>query len=129
MGRWFVVPLFRSQPEFPLSILAFKRAVIRMELKPAKGLKVRVHASREAVFGEEGVGIEKVSFQSEKTTLGTLTGMTLAGFCEVEMADLDGKKHWYPIESLKGENGEKLVEEEVEIQAEEEEEDDSVEEE
>ncbi|HLQ21104.1 MAG TPA: hypothetical protein VK127_02230 [Nitrososphaerales archaeon] len=99
-----------------------------MELKPVKGLKVRVHASREAVFGEEGVGIEKVSFRSENTTLGTLTGMTLAGFCEVEMTDLDGRKHWYPIESLKGENGEMLVEEEIEIQAEEEE-DDSVEEE
>ena len=119
---------FRSQPEFPLSILAFNRAVIRMELKPAKGLKVSVHASREAVFGEEGVGIEKVSFQSEKTTLGTLTGMTLAGFCEVEMPDLDGKKHWYPIESLKGENGENLVEEEFEIEAEEKE-DDSLEDE
>ena len=99
-----------------------------MEVKPAKGLKVHVHASREAVFGEEGVGIEKVSFKSENTTLGTLTGMTLAGFCEVEMPDLDGKKHWYPIESLKGENGEKLVEEEVEIGAEEKE-DDSLEEE
>ncbi len=117
----------------PLSILAFKRAVIRMELKPVKGLKVRVHASREAVFGEEGVGIEKVSFRSENTTLGTLTGMTLAGFCEVEMTDLDGRKHWYPIESLKGENGEMLVEEEVAIEAEEKEaeekEDDSLEEE
>ena len=118
---------FRTQPEFPLSILGFKRADIRMELKPVKGLKVRVYASREAVFGEEGVGIEKVSFDSEKTSFGTLTGMTLAGFCEVEMPDLDGKKHWYPIESLNGENGEKLVEEEIEIQAEEEE-DDSVEE-
>jgi len=115
--------------EFPLSILAFKRPEIRMELKPAKGLKVRVRASREAVFGEEGVGIQKVSFGSEKNTLGTLTGMTLAGFCEVEMPDFDGKKHWYPIESLTGENGEKLVEEVIEIQAEEEEEDDSAEEE
>ena len=114
--------------EFPLSILAFKRPETRMELKPAKGLKVRVQALREAVFGEEGVGIQKVSFDGERTTLGTLTVMTLAGFCEVEMADLDGKKHWYPIESLKGENGEKLVEEEVEIGAEEKE-DDSLEEE
>ena len=121
--------LANTYSEFPLSILAFKRPETRMELKPAKGLKVRVQASREAVFGEEGVGIQKVSFGSEKNPLGTLTGMTLAGFCEVEMPDLDGKKHWYPIESLKGENGEKLVEEEVEIQAEEEEEDDSVEEE
>ncbi len=99
-----------------------------MELKPEKGLKVRVYAAREAVFGEEGVGIEKVSFDGEKTTLGTLTGMTLAGFCEVEMPDLDGKKHWYPIESLKGENGEKLVEEEFEIEAEKKE-DDSLEDE
>jgi hypothetical protein len=94
-----------------------------MELKPEKGLKVRVYASREAVFGEEGVGIAKVSLDGEKTTLGTLTGMTLAGFCEVEMPDLDGKKHWYPIESLKGENGEMLIEEEVAIEAEEKEDD------
>ncbi len=100
-----------------------------MELKPVKGLKVRVYATREAVFGEEGVGIEKVSFQSEKNTLGTLTGMTLAGFCEVEMPDLDGRRHWYPIESLKGEDGEKLVEEEIQIKVEEEEEDDSFEDE
>ncbi len=124
----FLLFRFRTQPEFPLSILAFQRAATPMELKPEKGLKVRVYASREAVFGEEGVGIEKVSFDGEKTTLGTLTGMTLAGFCEVEMPDLDGKKHWYPIESLKGENGEKLVEEEFEIEAEEKE-DDSLEDE
>jgi hypothetical protein len=104
-----------------------------MELKPEKGLKVRVYAAREAVFGEEGVGIQKVSFDGEKTTLGTLTGMTLAGFCEVEMPDFDGKKHWYPIESLKGENGENLIEEEIAIEAEEkdaeEKEDDSLEDE
>src|SRR5256712_14207249 len=91
MGRWFVVPLFRSQPEFPLSILAFKRAVIRMELKPAKGLKVRVHASREAVFGEEGVGIEKVSFQNKMSTIGSLTCMKLEGFREMEMRVPDRK--------------------------------------
>jgi hypothetical protein len=45
-----------------------------------------------------------------------MTGLTLAGFCEVEMAKLDGKKHWYPVEDLVGEHGETFVEEEVQIE-------------
>lgn len=86
-----------------------------MELKPTKGLKVRVNAKREAVFGEETVDIVKVLFKDEKSKIGTLTGATLAGFCEVEMPYLDGKKHWYPISDVTGINGEKIVEEEIEI--------------
>jgi len=97
-----------------------------MELKPVKGLKVRVNATREAVFGEEGVEIMKVSFKGGKNIVGELTGTTLAGFCEVEMSALDDRKHWYPIDGLEGENGEKIVEDEVVIDMEE---DDSPEEE
>ncbi len=91
-----------------------------MELKPVKGLKVRVNADREAVFGEEGVEIKRVSFKGEKSSIGELTGTTLAGFCEVEMPGLDEKKHWYPIDGLEGEHGEKIVEDEIVIDAEEE---------
>jgi hypothetical protein len=47
--------------------------------------------------------------------MGVLTGLSLAGYCEVEMPSLDGKKHWYPIGSLLGENGESIVEEEIPI--------------
>jgi hypothetical protein len=45
-----------------------------------------------------------------------MTGLTLAGFCEVDMLKLDGRRHWYPIEDLAGELGEKIVEEEVLIE-------------
>ncbi len=76
-------------------------------------MKVRVNATKEAVFGEEGVEIKKVSFKGDKSNVGELTGTTLAGFCEVEMPALDDRKHWYPIDGLEGENGEKIVEEEV----------------
>ena len=86
-----------------------------MELKPSKGLKVKVNADREAVFGEEGVDIRRLSNPKDKGQFGVLTGSTLAGYCEVEMPSLDGKKHWYPIEGLAGEKGEPLVEEEVQI--------------
>ena len=86
-----------------------------MELKPAKGLKVKVNADREAVFGEEGVDIRRLSNPKDNGQLGVLTGTTLAGYCEVEMPSMDGKKHWYPIEGLVGEKGEKIVEEEIPI--------------
>ena len=84
-----------------------------MELKPAKGLKVKVNADREVVFGEEAVDVRRVSFPKDDGRTGVMTGTTLAGYCEIEMPSLDGKKHWYPIESLLGEKGEKVVEEEI----------------
>jgi hypothetical protein len=89
-----------------------------MELKPAKGVKVSVKASREAVFGDESVSIKKASVPDGKGA-GELTGHTLAGFCEVEMPKLDGKKHWYPIGDVVGQHGEALVEEEVPLDDEE----------
>jgi hypothetical protein len=87
-------------------------------VKPSKGLRVRVNASREAVFGEESVAIKKVSIPDGGRT-GLLTGVTLAGYCEVEMPSLDGRKHWYPIRDLLGENGEEVIEEEIQIDEEE----------
>lgn len=86
-----------------------------MELKPAKGIRVKVNATREALFEDESVSVKKVAFKDEKSKTGTLSGVTLAGFCEVEMPQLDGKKHWYPIDQLVGENGDALVEEEIPI--------------
>lgn len=77
---------------------------------------MRVNASREAVFGEEEVSVKKVAFPDDKSRFGTMTGATLAGYCEVEMPNLDGKKHWYPIEGVLGENGERLLEEEIQIE-------------
>jgi hypothetical protein len=32
------------------------------------------------------------------------------------MSSLDGKKHWYPIEDVTGENGEELIEEAMEVE-------------
>jgi len=90
-----------------------------MDLKPTKGLKVRVGASREAVFGDEGVEIRRVSLQDDKCSGGILTGAALAGFCEVEMPGLDGQRHWYPIDGLRGENGERIIEDEIMIEVEE----------
>ncbi len=85
-----------------------------MEIKPAKGVKVRVNAQREAIFGEESVGVQKVTL-SNADNVGVMTGNVLAGYCEVEMQKLDGRKHWYPIGDLHGENGESVVEEEIPI--------------
>lgn len=93
-----------------------------MEVKPSKGLKVKVNAQREAVFGDESVAINKVSIPNDGSRAGVLTGVTLAGFCEVEMPALDGKKHWYPIGDLSGEHGEHIVEEEIELEEEQEDE-------
>ena len=87
-----------------------------MEIKPSKGLKVRVNAQREAVFGDESVQVSKVSLPNDGSRLGTMTGVTLAGYCEVEMPTLDGKKHWYPVGDLAGEHGEQIVEEEIQIE-------------
>jgi hypothetical protein len=87
-----------------------------MEVRPAKGLKVNCNPSKEALFGEDGVEVKKASIPSTKHRLGVLTGRTLAGFTEVEMAELDGKKHWYPTDELVTEKGEKVVEEEIVIE-------------
>jgi hypothetical protein len=89
-----------------------------MELKPSKGLKVKVNAQREAIFGDESVNVQRVSV-GDGARSGVLTGRTLVGFCEVEMQKLDGRNHWYPVEDLTGEHGEKIVEEEVPIEVDE----------
>jgi hypothetical protein len=86
-----------------------------MEVKPSKGLKVYVNAQREALFGDESVSVKKTALNDGNKS-GTMTGMTLAGFCEVEMQKLDGGKHWYPIEDLIGEHGETIVEEEIPVE-------------
>jgi hypothetical protein len=62
-----------------------------MEIKPSKGVKVLVNAQREAVFGDESVSVKKTSL-NDGLKVGEMTGLTLAGFCEVEMPKLDGKK-------------------------------------
>ncbi|MBI3022337.1 MAG: hypothetical protein HYY68_01255 [Thaumarchaeota archaeon] len=90
-----------------------------MDLKPIEGLKVKVNAVREAIFGEEGVEVKKIGQLNEKAKTGVMTGRTLAGYSEVEMSALDGEKHWYPIDQLVGEKGEKIVEEEIKIEIEE----------
>lgn len=90
-----------------------------MDLKPSKGLNVKVSAQREAIFGDESVAVQKVKL-NDGDRMGTMTGQTLAGYCEVEMQKLDGRKHWYPIDDLAGENGEKIVEEEIPMELEEE---------
>jgi hypothetical protein len=87
-----------------------------MEVRPAQGLKVSCNPTKEAVFGEDGVEVKKASVPSGKHRLGVLTGRTLAGFAEVEMPALDGKKHWYPTDEILTEKGEKVVEEEIQIE-------------
>jgi len=87
-----------------------------MDVKPSKGLKVIVDASREAVFGEDGVEVKKISSPSGKTAAGTLTGRTLVGYAEVEMTSLDAKSHWYPVDQLLTDKGEKVVEEEIAVE-------------
>ena len=91
-----------------------------MELKPSKGLKVQVNAQREAIFGDESVSVQKITMNGG-SKVGTLTGRTIIGFCEVEMPELDGHNHWYPVDDLTGEHGEKIVEEEIPIDLEEDE--------
>ena len=86
-----------------------------MELKPSKGLNVVVSAHREAIFGDESVSVQKVTI-NDGANSGVMTGRTLIGFCEVEMQKLDGHSHWYPIDDLAGEHGEKIVEEEIPIE-------------
>ena len=87
-----------------------------MDLKPEKGLKVKVNAAREAVFGEEGVEVRKMTSLSGRKADGVLTGRTLVGFAEVEMVELDGKKHWYPVDQIVSEGGDRIVEEEIPIE-------------
>lgn len=74
-----------------------------------------VNAQREAIFGDESVSIRKVIL-NDGNKRGVMTGVTLAGYCEVDMPKLDGLKHWYPIDDLAGEHGEKIVEEEIPIE-------------
>ena len=74
-----------------------------------------MNAHREAIFGVESVSVLKVTIDVGAKT-GVMTGGTLIGFCEVEMLKLDGRSHWYPIEDLTGEHGEKVVEEEIPIE-------------
>lgn len=91
-----------------------------MEFKPSKGLKVHVNAQREAIFGDESVSVQKINL-AEGARSGVMTGRTLVGFCEVEMQKLDGRSHWYPIDDLTGEHGERIVEEEIPIELDEDE--------
>lgn len=85
-----------------------------MELKPSKGLKVVVNARREAIFGDESVSVQAISL-GEGSRAGVMTGRTLIGFGEVEMQKLDGQNHWYPIDELAGPHGEKIVEEQIQV--------------
>jgi len=87
-----------------------------MDVKPSNGLKVSVKATREAVFGEEGVEVKKVPTPAGAKAAGVLTGRTLVGYAEVEMQALDGNKHWYPVDQLTTEKGENVVEEEIPIE-------------
>jgi hypothetical protein len=87
-----------------------------MDLKPSKGLKVVVNATREAIFGDEALAVKKVAFSDQGSKRGVLTGSVLAGYCEVEMPSLDKARHWYPVDQLAGEKGEKIVEEEVTVE-------------
>jgi hypothetical protein len=87
-----------------------------MDVKPSKGLNVEVHASREAIFGDEGVEVKKISSPSGKGAKGVMTGRTLVGYAEVEMAGLDAQKHWYPIDQIVTEKGDNVVEEEIVIE-------------
>lgn len=87
-----------------------------MEVKPAKGLKVSCTPTKEAIFGEDGVEVKKATIPADKHRLGVLTGRSLAGFAEVEMEALDGKKHWYSTEEMLTDKGEKVVEEEIVIE-------------
>src|SRR5271157_5592600 len=87
-----------------------------MVVRPAPGVKVNCNPTKEAIFGEDGVEVKKAALASGKQRLGVLTGRTLAGFAEVEMAALDGKKHWYSTEEMLSDKGEKIVEEEIVIE-------------
>ena len=87
-----------------------------MEVRPANGVKVNCNPTKEAIFGEDGVEVKKATLPSGKQRLGVLTGRTLAGFAEVEMGALDGKKHWYSTEEMLSDKGEKIVEEEIVIE-------------
>ena len=87
-----------------------------MEVRPAKGVKVNCTPTKEAIFGEDGVEVKKASGPSGKHRIGVLTGRTLAGFAEVDMAGLDGKAHWYPTDEMLTDKGEKVVEEEIVIE-------------
>jgi hypothetical protein len=87
-----------------------------MEVRPAKGLKVNCSPTREAIFGEDGVEVKKATIPADKHRPGVLTGRTLAGFVEVEMTALDGKKHWYPTDEMLTDKGEKVVEEEIVVE-------------
>ena len=81
---------------------------------------MKVNAQREAVFGDESVSVQRIAL-GDGAKSGVMTGRTLVGFCEVDMPKLDGHTHWYPVEDLTGEHGEKIVEEEVQVELDEDE--------
>ncbi|MDA4117575.1 MAG: hypothetical protein OK455_04445 [Thaumarchaeota archaeon] len=87
-----------------------------MDVKPTKGIKVNCNPTKEAIFGEDGVEVKKTSISVAEQRLGVLTGRTLAGFAEVEMEAMDGKKHWFPTDEMLTDKGERLVEEEIVIE-------------
>ena len=87
-----------------------------MDVKPTKGIKVECSPTKEAIFGEDGVEVKKTSISAAKERAGVLTGRTLAGFAEVEMVGMDGKKHWFPTEEMLTDKGDRVVEEEVPIE-------------
>ncbi len=86
-----------------------------MNVKPAKGIRVNCNPTKEAIFGEDGVEVKKTSISAEKHRVGVLTGRTLAGFAEVEMEAMDGKKHWFLTDEMLTDKGERVVEEEIPI--------------
>jgi hypothetical protein len=86
-----------------------------MDVKPTKGLKVKISASREAVFGEDGVEVKKVKAQPGKQGTGTMTGRTLVGYAEVETDPPESSRHWFPVDQLTTEKGEPIVEEEIQV--------------
>lgn len=69
------------------------------------------------------MAVQSVVFPEGRGRLGVLTGTVLVGFCEVDMPDLDGRRHWYPVSDLTGENGEQIVEEPIEVEVPEDEDD------
>jgi hypothetical protein len=87
-----------------------------MDVKPTKGIKVNCNPTKEAIFGEDGVEVKKTSIPAAKQRLGFLTGRTLAGFAEVEMEAMDGKKHWFPTDEMLTEKGDRVVDEEIAIE-------------
>ena len=83
-----------------------------MDVKPTKGLKVKINAAREAVFGEEGVEVKKVS-SPWKGPERDANRQDTRGLRRGRDHGFDGKSHWYPVDQMLTESGEKVVEEEI----------------